>query len=55
MDADKVFKMVESGKFQSKRVFVEVSDDDVSEITDSGTLKEIINEKIIAYMRDDKK
>ena len=54
MNTDKLFKMVESGKFQSKRVFVEASDDVVGGITDSRTLKEIMNEEVIAYIRDDK-
>ena len=54
IDADELFEMVESGKFQNKRVFVEASDDDVCGITYSRTLEEIINEEIIAYMLDDK-
>ena len=54
MDADNLFEMVESRKFQYKRVFIEANDDDACGITDSKTLKELINQEIIAFMRDDK-
>ena len=46
--------MVRGGKFKEKRVTVEASGDDVRGITDSRTTKELIDEEINAYMRDDK-
>ena len=46
--------MVRGGKFKEKRVIVEASGDDVRGITDSRTTKELIDEEINAYMRDDK-